>query len=162
MKKHKVKLWNDFTCLKTLSECYPCVNSHETVVSIKRFNLIHFRKGPFYRKHFYFFSRYILNIFSAQFISVSFLGCWRFANLQHARTDGEYHVVLFTVLPVCDGTIRCFFLAEVLRNLAMCNLKARCTPFPHMVKAPEEVFRIQTFRDNTFRPSCVWSIVSSF
>ena len=38
--------------------------------------------------------------------SVSFLWCWRFANPQYARTGGETHLVLFTVL--YDGTIRCF------------------------------------------------------
>jgi hypothetical protein len=44
MKKYKVELWNDFTCLKILSESYPCVNSHETVVSINSFNFYIFEE----------------------------------------------------------------------------------------------------------------------
>jgi hypothetical protein len=64
MKKHKVKLCNDFTCLKILSECYPCVNSHETVVSIKMFIFYIFGEDLSTERIFFHVVFWISSVFS--------------------------------------------------------------------------------------------------
>ena len=111
MKKYKVKLWNDFTCLKIRSEICPHNNSPKHLfpwnVSLFAKGLIFiFSRRNFQRNAYLFYSRRLLNVFIVQFISLCFLGCWRFANPQHARTGSENHVSFFAVL--CGGTIRYF------------------------------------------------------